>query len=981
MDMRKALLQELGLNEFVVVDLETTGLKPEEDQIIEIGAIRYKDGVEVESLETLINPGRPIPDFITRLTGISDDDVKNAPLMADVLPKLEKFLGKLPFVGHQVNFDASFIEYQIRAGHNDFKGWDNPAGRFKYFGSVRLDTLFLARILLPFMPRLRLGYLAAFFGIDLDNAHRASDDARATGDIFLQLLDRALALDNDVIEQIIFLLFANSKRAKSFFVPLLKFKTENNLDIPALSMVDDIKMAQHYYNVIGSRPFIPEMDEEDTLELIDAEDIARFYEPDGALAGVVDNYEFRAEQQTMSREIAQGLNDGGFVVAEAGTGTGKSMAYMMPAVEWAVANRAMGQRVVISTNTKNLQEQLFFKDVPSLFRARKGDFKAVLLKGRSNYLCIDKWKTVMTDINQRLSQDERSRILPLVLWVKQTRTGDIAENAAFQLERNRGLWQKFIAEPSYCPGKSCAHFKDCFLMKTRQHARTADLVIVNHALLFSDLATGNSILGEFQNLIVDEAHNMEKTAANHLGTRVSYWTFRNFYHRLYEEEPRKTGAILQLDFRASKGKLTADERSKILALSGKIRRNSMRLKQNVQQFYKAFFAFMRQKSKTNTELIKVRYFSNHRFFRDNPEIIEEIEKSMHILRRQIGEMSELLLDLPAGRFEFQDQIYREMQALEMDAQHLNETFSFCINAGEKHYVYWLEVPAGERNVDVVMSAVPLKIADLLSDKLFDPLRFAAMTSATLSVNNSFKYFDQRVGLNLVKDKTVRDSLHGSPFNFQSQIFMAVTDFMPDPRNQDYANRLIEMIKNLHQRERRGTMVLVTSYSLLNLIYNVMQPYCDAERILLLAQGKNGNRSNLILQFKENRDSILLGTDSFWEGVDVPGDALQILIIPKLPFDVPTEPIIAARMEEIKEQGGNPFFEYSVPEAVIKFRQGFGRLIRGKSDFGAVIACDNRLSRMQYGRQFLNSLPVTANVYSDENEMIDAMDQWFKMKEQ
>ncbi len=982
MEIRQALLRELGLSDFVVVDLETTGLKPDEDQIIEIGAIRFKDGQEVDSMETLINPGRAIPDFITRLTGIGNEDVRDAPVMNDVLQKLKIFLGDLPFVGHQVNFDASFIEYQFRTDLNDFKGWDNPASRFKYFGSTRLDTLFLARILLPFLPRLRLGYISGFFGIDLENAHRASDDARATGQIFLQLLDRALALDNDIISQIIFLLFANSKRAKSFFVPLLKFKQENNFDIPSLSMVDDLKMAQQYYNVLGERSLNSEMQQEEKeVNNIDVDTVARFYEPEGALSSVVDNYEFRAEQQAMSREVANGLNKAGFVVAEAGTGTGKSMAYMMPAVEWAVSNRGLGQRVVISTNTKNLQEQLFFKDVPSLFSARNGDFKAVLLKGRSNYLCLDKWKTVMTDINQRLSQDERSRILPLVLWVKQTRTGDIAENASFQLANNRGLWQKFIAEPSYCPGKACASYKDCFLMKAREHARNADLVIVNHALLFSDLATGNSILGEFQNLIIDEAHNVEKTAANHLGTRLSFWTFRNFYHRLYEEEPRKTGTLLQLEYRISKGRPGGANKSKIQAVSGKIRSNSMRLKENVRQFYNDFFAFMRGKENNNTDLAKVRYFANHRFLRDNPQQIDEIRKSLRVLLRQIAELIDILVDLKPGQFEFQDQIYREMQALEMDARVLLETFEFCIAAEEKHYVYWLEVPSGTRNIDVVMSAVPLKIADLLEQKLFSPLRFAAMTSATLSVNNSFKYFDHRVGLDLIKDKAVRDSYHGSPFDFPEQIFLGIADFLPDPRNQDYAAQLFELIRDLHDSERRGTMVLFTSYSLLNWIYTALKPYCDAERILLLAQGKNGNRSNLVQQFKENPGSILLGTDSFWEGVDIPGEALQNLIIPKLPFDVPTEPIIAARMEEIKEQGGNPFFEYSVPEAIIKFRQGFGRLIRGKGDFGAVIACDNRLSRMQYGRQFLNSLPLKANVFFDKTEMISELGIWFKTKNQ
>ncbi|MCB0284662.1 MAG: 3'-5' exoribonuclease [Calditrichae bacterium] len=986
MDLRAELLKKLGINEFVVVDLETTGLVPEEDEIIEIGAIKFVNGVEKETFETLVNPGRPIPEFITRLTGIKDEDVASAPKIEDVFDKLDHFLKDIPFVGHQVNFDASFIEYMYRRQNKDFDQWQDQLNRFKYFGRVRIDTLFLSRILLPFLPKLKLGYLAQYFGHDLENAHRAIDDARATGQIFLELLDRALALDNNVISEIIQLLFANSVRAKSFFVPLLKFKTENNISVPSVSIIDDIKHAQDYYNVIGEKEYrFSPSDEEQDFNEIEARVITDYFKNDGDLAGTLENYELREEQLHMAERITDAVNTNAFIVSEAGTGTGKSMAYLTPSVEWAVRNRSMHERVVVSTNTKNLQEQLFFKDLPTLFQARKGNFKAVLLKGRSNYLCLDKWKTVMTDMNQRLSQDERARILPLVLWVRQTRTGDIAENSAFQLEANRGIWQKFIAEPSYCPGKACKFYNDCFLMKARDNARKADLVVVNHALLFSDLASDHSILGEFNNLIIDEAHNIEKSAAEHLGVRVSFWTFRNIYHRLYEEDPKKTGAVLQLEFRMSKGILTDQETSDLYKHINGIKSNSMRLKLNVQQFYNEFNRYMRSQIAKNanqtTDSQKIRYYKNFKFFRESEDQIAEIKKTLGYLSKQLNELSDYFYDLDENRFEFQDQIHREFLALAQDIMELQEAFDFCVLAEENKYVYWFEVPFNERNTDVLMNAVPLQIADILKDRLFQNLRSLVMTSATLSVDKKFDYFKQRVGLSVLHDREVHTQIHGSPFNFNQQIFLAVTDFMPDPRNQLFSQELIELIRDIHSAEHKGLMVLFTSYSLLNMVYNILKPHFEAEKILLLAQGKSGSRTNIINQFKENTDSVLLGTDSFWEGVDVPGNALQILMIPKLPFDVPTDPLIAARMEQIKERGGNPFFEYSVPEAIIKFRQGFGRLIRSKSDYGAVICCDNRLSRMQYGKQFLNSLPVEASVYFNKNKMIDEMHEWFRQKEE
>jgi ATP-dependent DNA helicase DinG len=291
-------------------------------------------------------------------------------------------------------------------------------------------------------------------------------------------------------------------------------------------------------------------------------------------------------------------------------------------------------------------------------------------------------------------------------------------------------------------------------------------------------------------------------------------------------------------------------------------------------------------------------------------------------------------------------------------------------------VYWLELPLREQRTDVTFNAVPLNVAELLKNNLYNKLNMAVFTSATLAVDNQFKYFKNRVGLNLLTDKEVKSVKLGSPFNFEKQIMLAVTDFLDDPRNERFSIQLKELIKEIHQHHPTGMLTLFTSYSLLNMLYSQLKSHFEGEHILLLAQGKSGSRTNIINQFREYKNSILFGTYSFWEGIDVPGEALELLLITKLPFDVPTEPLIAARMEEIKKAGGNPFFEYSVPEAIIKFRQGFGRLIRNKNDFGVVIVCDNRLSRMQYGQQFLNSLPVKAKIFKDKDGLFLELKEWF-----
>ena len=980
MELRKELLHALGLETFIVVDLETTGLQPDKDEIIEIGAIKFVNGVETESFEQLVDPGRPIPEFITRLTGISDADVTGKPAIDEVFPKLDTFLGGAAFVGQQVNFDASFLEYEYRKLNNDYQFWEDKTRRFKYLDNLRLDTLFIARIFLPFLQQFKLAALAKFFGYDLTNAHRAADDARATGHVFLNLVDRALAIDNDALINIINLLYPTSRRAKTFFVPVLNFKKQKNISASKDSLMNDLQQAQEFFNIIGEKEFQfePAVDEPEIYTVPDKV-VSDYFKDGGKLAGLIENYEFREPQQTMASEINDGFNNGAFVISEAGTGTGKSMAYLAPAVEWATKNRHAGQRVIISTNTKNLQEQLFFKDIPLLYAAAKGGFKAVLLKGRGNYLCLEKWHTVMTDQNQRLSPDERSRILPLVLWVKQTRTGDIAENQAFQLERNIGLWQKFIAESAYCPGRTCKHYKECFLMKAREQARFADLVVVNHSLLFSDLAADHSILDEYHNLIIDEAHNIEKSAAEYLGVRVSYWSFRNLYHKLFEEEPRRSGNLQQLDLRLNQGLLDEEGRKRIGLQSQNVKRKSTALKEKVQIFYNELNRVLRERyMKAGAEENRVRYFKGFRVFNNLSDEINALKRALNGLIAELDKLVEKLGDLDPNQFEFQDQLFRELIAIQTDAQLLAENFEFVIIAEQEKYVFWFEIPRNERNNDIQLNGVPLHIAELLKTRLFEHLHTAVFSSATVAVNQNFDYLKSRIGLNLLEDKEIKADVLGSPFDFNTQARVGVLDFLPDPRNAEYAQALADIIKKIHATHKTGMLVLFTSYGLLNNMYELLKPHFDGERVLLLAQGKSGSRNNLINQFKEFRDSVLFGTDSFWEGIDVPGEALEILFIPKLPFDVPTDPIIAARMDEIKKQGGNAFFDYSVPEAVIKFRQGFGRLLRSKSDKGFVLVGDNRLSRMQYGKQFLNSLPLESNIYKSEQDVLKDIESFFKV---
>jgi predicted DnaQ family exonuclease/DinG family helicase len=982
MTLTPAALKELHLDDFVVLDLETTGLDPTRDRIIEIGAIRFSNGRESEVFSTLINPGIPIPDFITKLTGITDTDVQQAPGILDKLGELLDFIDNSKLIGHQINFDSAFIEYLLRQQHNDFHLWEVETQRFKYLNNSRLDTLFLARIFLPFLSRFTLSSVAGYFKIDLDKAHRAVEDARASGYIFLQLIERTIACQMQILRNIIRLLYPNSTRVKHFFQPILEYKLKNNIEITGAGIVEDVTYAQNYFNVIGETDYHFEPAEyELETQPIDEEHIVRYLSKRGSLRRVLDSYEEREQQLQMTRAVAQTFNQHQFLIVEAGTGTGKSMAYLLPAVEWAVQNRSSGECILISTNTKNLQEQLFFKDIPTVYSVTDQKFKAVILKGKSNYLCLDKWKTTLTDMDQRLSAQERTRILPLILWAEQTQSGDIAENAGFQLNQNWGLWGKLIAENNYCPGKLCKFYPECFLMKARNHARRADVVVINHSLLFSDLITDNTILGDYHNLIIDEAHHLEKTAGEYLGVRFNWWTFRNIYHKLYEEEPRQAGTLVQLEYRLNQTKPDKPA-ERINRQISRLKSGCGSLKASTQFFFSDLNLKLREKFRKDQngyEETKIRYHQNFRYFKELLPRINDLRSDLANCKKGLAELISLFAELAAESFQFQDQIHRELISLESDLENLMISFEFALATDQENYVYWFELPLNKENTDISFNAVPLNIADLLNKILYGRLQTAVFTSATLAVSDSFEYYQHRVGLDLLKDTRVQTLLLGSPFNYKNQILLCISDFLDDPRQVSFSDQLAGIIKDIHQRHPTGMLALFTNYSMLNQIYNQLRLHFESENILLLAQGKSGSRTSIINQFREYKDSVLFGTDSFWEGIDVPGEALELLLITKLPFDVPSEPLIAAKMEQIKKRGGNPFLEYAVPEAIIKFRQGFGRLIRHKNDFGAVIVCDNRLNRMNYGKDFLNSLPVAAEICHDKRELFNSLSEWFNQK--
>ena len=977
----KKILPVLGLEEFVALDIETTGLDYLKEDIIEFGAVRFVNGVPAERMSQLIRPTKSIPENIQRITGISNADVREAPEFSAVADDILQFIGSRPLIVHNVGFDLPFLEYHVRKAKEGNIFWNESDFQYQFFPNQKIDTVVLTRMYFYFLPAFSLTQVARFFGIENPQAHRALADAEVAGHVFLHLLHKALQTPFKDVKRILKILEGTNNPIQWFFEQLAiamasgEIQVEGGLDQATVAL-------ESFYNIIGEE--IPPPTPSLKTQPIDEEAIGAFFEEGGILQEEFGNYEVRLPQVEMARAVARAFNEGKFLVVEAGTGTGKSLAYLVPAIHWATQNYGPAGRVIVSTNTKNLQEQLFFKDLPVLKNILNIPFKAVLLKGKGNYLCLDKWYTILNDLNVRLTTDERSKMLPLYFWVQHTQTGDIAENNAFRVERNIGLWSKFIAENNYCPGRSCKYYNDCFLWKARNQAAQAHLVFVNHSLLFADLAADNAVLADYQNVIFDEAHNIEKTATDYLGVSVNIWEFREVFRRLYTREKRELGILVQLKQRLRYADIEETHKKALETYRSALIEHITTGWSMTQNLFRSLISHIKQQLQTvaenasqNDNVRKIRYKREDAFLEAIGPLFDDWKAEYSEFLKLLNDLVEYFKELPEEAFATQKQIVQELNAQFAQAQMLKENLEFLLTAEWDNFVYWLELPYRAESDDIRLYAAPLDVASVLSQRLYSNLRSAVFTSATLAVNRSLDYFKKRIGLNFVEPERLEMLLLDSPFNYQEQVLLIVPGYFPEPRHPSFKILLKDFFRKLVKHHPRGTLALFTSYTLLNEMYYDLKLDFQSNNITLLGQRIDGSRHTLINRFKTERNSVLFGTDSFWEGIDVPGNALEILLITKLPFDVPSEPVIQAKIERIQREGGNPFMEFTVPEAIIRFRQGFGRLIRSKEDYGAIIIMDTRVVRKMYGRMFLQSLPVKARVFPEEDDFWRAMSRWFE----
>jgi ATP-dependent DNA helicase DinG len=934
------------MNKYVVIDLETTGSSPKRgDKILQFAAVVIENGKITEAYSSLLNPQQKIPPFIEELTGINQEMVKDAPIFSEIAQKVVSLLDDAYFVAHNVLFDLSFLQEElIDAG---FEGFYGPV----------LDTVELARILLPTADSYKLSDLAQQEGLVHERPHQADSDAYVTAELLQLFINRLLSLPRATLRQLAKL----SGGLKSDIQMLLE-----DLLIKLSQNLEEVHQDIEFHRGIALKKTV--------IEDLNKEFISYPFphserEKEELLKKVFPAFEQRRGQYRMMESVFQALSDEKHALIEAGTGIGKSLAYLIPGL---LVAKQTGKPVIISTFTTQLQQQLVSKEIQFLKKMFPFPISISLLKGRSHYLSLAKFTHSLLEEDD--NYDTTLSKMQILVWLLETETGDSDE-----LNLSSGgllYWNKIKNDHNHYLQDKYWQEHDYYL-KAKLNAHQADLVITNHALLLTDLVSDQEVLPEYQYVIIDEGHHFEKAAGKHFGQKLDYLSIRLLLGKIGLLESK------QLYFQME----SLLKRLKKLDPTMSIPKENEHLMPDLfycmDEFFRMVVIFTKDKVKSRHSSFNRISFrlkkdengrewtalvtSAERFFFLLKDTQVFIEARMDVIKKTITTLSTE-----------EKTLLEELSSVLTEISELRDGLRNLFLSPLEDYVRWVEMDLRSIQNSTSLYIQPVSISDYLYDRFFQQKKSIILTSATLTVKNSFQFIINELGI----DPTIcRTEIIPSPFEYDRQIKFFVPEDLPEINTvspEDYVIAITEHIISIAEATSGRMLILFTSHDMLKKTYDLIKESELLEDFVLIGQGiTSGSRTRLTRNFQRFEKAILLGTSSFWEGVDIPGEDLSCLIIVRLPFSPPDEPLTEAKNEILIKKGLNPFSHHSLPEAIIRFKQGFGRLIRTRTDRGVIVVFDRRIVTTRYGKAFLESIPHVPLIKNNIDELVDSITKWLK----
>lgn len=825
-----------------------------------------------------------------------------------------------------------------------------------------LDTLRLSGVCFPSLPGHGLGFLRQTLCLPEPRGEGAQGAAEVTARLWLRLRAEVLALPQPIRQGIARLLRALRREPLREFFQWAAAQGPPDRR-PLCDLLADIPPPR--------RRQLPEDKAPDPL---DPDAVTALLDPEGPLALELRHYEYRDEQVRMARAVVEAFNAGRHLVVEAGTGVGKSLAYLLPAMLWAVINDAP---VIVSTNTRNLQAQLVEKDLPLLCRTLRGEFRFAMIKGRRNYLCLKKLLYLLAYAETELEPTDRLPLASILVWLTRTTAGDIGESMVGERPHLRDLASRLTFTGEECRGQDCEQRRHCFLQRARRLAMAADVVVANHAVVFSEMAAPllSPVLPPYRQIIFDEAHNLEDAVTSALSREVSLRRAQAILNRLVRPGSRRRarGLVPTLQRSVGRSRGAGGSRSGILTQADAAQAAVRAAQDAAGPFFAALSGVVRSHGEEGVYRL--------RKDQERPpgwDAVEAARKRFLTCAvtaiHETTALADALAGLEGGIRERLADFDRELRAAALWLEEFCGDVEAVLDAAEPAWVCWAETAPPAMGSAQAWGA-PIEVGPLLHRHLYSSRSTVVFTSATMTVNGATDFFERRLGIGLIERDRLAVLRLGTVFDYARQSLILVPSFLPEPDDprRDYAAELCGFLAGLFRRTGGRALALFTSHDMLQRCAGPLRRALAGDGIRVFAQGLSGSRESLLQRLTSDPRTVLLGAHSFWEGVDVVGANLSCVVLARLPFAVHTDPVVAARREAIAREGGNPFLEYSLPAAVVRFRQGFGRLIRHRRDRGVVVVADRRIVTRQYGEWFRASVAAPVRVYAEPEALLSAVD--------